>query len=226
MRDVWRAKYRVRTIQASLVSLTQGMEYYAVGYYIGAITLSLVGKSTLTGVVGPLIFNVAFGVTGGILSVALVQRTGMRRLAVLGFIGTTSTLVVIGLIGSGATGWVVWFGAFMLGVFIFSHAFGPGTQGQTFATMSYPASLRGVGIGTVQIFNRIGGTVGLVLFPILTADFGLRALLYLAIAPFVGLLTLLVIRWDPTHVDVDAEDYQDPDGSDAATSRTGAQAGA
>jgi MFS family permease len=114
----------------------------------------------------------------------------------------------------------------MLGAFIFSHAFGPGTQGQTFATMSYPASLRGVGIGTVQIFNRIGGTVGLVLFPILTSDFGLRALLYLAIAPFVGLLTLLVIRWDPTHVDVDAEDYQDSDGSDAATSRTGAQAGA
>ena len=30
----------------------------------------------------------------------------------------------------------------------------------------------------VQIFNRIGGTVGLVLFPILTSEFGLRALPY------------------------------------------------
>jgi len=223
MRTVWTARYRVRTIQAGLVSLTQGLEYYAVGYYLGAITLSLVGKSTLTGVVGPLIFNVAFGVTGGFLSVALVQRTGMRLLAILGFIGTISTCVVIGLIGNGATGWVVWFGAFLLGVFIFSHAFGPGTQGQTFAAMSYPASLRGVGIGTVQIFNRIGGTIGLVLFPILTDAFGLRALLYLAIAPFVGLLTLLFIRWDPTHVDVDAEDYQQ---GNAMTSAAGAEASA
>jgi MFS family permease len=209
MRDVWNRRYRVRTIQASLVSFAQGLEYYAVGYYLGAITLSLVGKSTLTGVVGPLIFNVVFGVTGGILSVSIVRRTGMRKLAVWGFVGTTGSLVVIGLIGSGATGWLVWFGAFLLGVFIFSHAFGPGTQGQTFAAMSYPASLRGTGIGTVQIFNRIGGTAGLVLFPILTDDFGLRGLLILAVIPFIGLLTVIFIRWDPTHVDVDAEDYQD-----------------
>lgn len=37
---------------------------------------------------------------------------------------------------------------------------------------------------------------------------GLHALLYLAIAPFVGLLSLLVIKWDPTHVDVDSDDYE------------------
>lgn len=208
MTDVWRPRYRARTIQASLVSLTQGLEYYAVGYYLSAITLTLVGTSTLTGVVGPLIFNIVFGVAGGILSVSIVRRTGIWKLAVWGFVGTTGTCVVIGLIGSGATGWVVWLGAFLLGIFIFSHAFGPGTQGQNFATLAYPASLRGTGIGTVQIFNRIGGTAGLVLFPILTDDFGLRALLILAIAPFIGLLTLLFIRWDPTHVDVDVEDYQ------------------
>jgi hypothetical protein len=222
LRKVWAGKYRIRTIQASLVSLTQGMEYYAVGYYIGAITLTLVGKSTLTGIVGPLIFNVLFGVTGGILSTMVVQRTGMRLLAILGFIGTTSTLVIIGLIGGGATGWVVWFGAFLLGVFIFSHAFGPGTQGQSFATLSYPASLRGMGIGTVQIGNRIGGTAGLVLFPLLTEWFGLHALLILAIAPFIGLLTLLFIRWDPTHVDVDADDFQ----TSGATTPVADEAGA
>ena len=113
---------------------------------------------------------------------ALVQRTGMRRLAVLGFIGA---LDAGGHRADRRRGDRLdcWFGAFMLGVFILAHAFGPGTPGQTFATMSYPASLRGVGIGTVQIVNRIGGTVGLVLFPILAAAFGLRALLYLAIAP-------------------------------------------
>ena len=158
MRDVCAAKYRVRTVQASLVSLTQGMEYYAVGYYIGAITLSLVGKSTLTGVVGPLIFNVTFGVTGGILSVALVQRTGMRRLAVLGFIGTTSTLVVIGLIGSGATGWVVWFGAFMSACHL-QPTPSARAPGPTFATMSYPAKPARRWHRHRPDFNRIGGIV-------------------------------------------------------------------
>jgi predicted MFS family arabinose efflux permease len=208
MRTVWSARYRNRTWQATLVSLTQGAEYYAVGYYLGAITLSMVGKSTMTGIIGPLVFNLLFGVAGGILSSMVVQRTGLRMLAIAGFIGTTSTLIIIGLIGSSATGWVVWLGAFMLGLFIFSHAFGPGTQGQSLATMSYPASLRGAGIGTVQIGNRLGGTAGLVLFPLLTAAFGLKALLFLAIVPFIGLVTLLVIRWDPTNVDVDLDDYQ------------------
>ena len=75
------------------------------------------------------------------------------------------------------------------------------------ATMSYPTSIRGAGVGFAQIGNRSGGAIGLAFWPVLTAALGLNALLVLAAVPFLGLVALLLIRWDPTDADVDAEDF-------------------
>ena len=83
--------------------------------------------------------------------------------------------------------------------------------------MSYPTSIRGVGVGFAQTGNRVGGTIGLVVWPMLTAAYDLGALLFLAAIPLLGLASLLLIRWDPTHVDVDVDDYAEETGpSDTA----------
>ena len=75
------------------------------------------------------------------------------------------------------------------------------------ATLSYPTTLRGTGSGFGQAVLRIGSTISLLLFPTLSKTFGTQVFLIVALAPAIGLLTLLLIKWDPTKNDVDDEDF-------------------
>ena len=77
----------------------------------------------------------------------------------------------------------------------------------TFASLSYPASLRGVGVGFNQTLMRGSSTVSLFLFPLLVAAFGTSVFWVIFLAPLIGLLALLAIRWEPSGYDVDAEDF-------------------
>ncbi|WP_370667441.1 MFS transporter [Streptomyces sp. IBSBF 2507] len=204
---LWTKRYRPRTVLSLIINFCQGLEYYAVGFSIGIVVEQVLGESVVTGIVGPLVFNAIFGVAGGIIAVTAAPRIGVRKLAIIGFVITTASMVLVGVLGRGLFPGAIAAACVCLGAFIFGHAAGPGTQSVVMATMSYPTSIRGAGVGFIQIGNRLGGTVGLVVWPILTAALGLNALFVLAAAPFVGLLALLLIRWDPTHVDVDAEDF-------------------
>lgn len=209
---LWRGKYLRRTVLSLLVNFCQGGQYYAVGFSIGVVTQQVLGETVLTGILGPLTFNLIFGVGGGLLGSYLAPRVGIRNLALWGFCGTFSSLLLVNLFGNEPFTGAIWIAALFLGLFIFSHASGPGTQGVVLATMSYPTSIRGVGVGFAQTGNRVGGTIGLVVWPMLTAAYDLDALLFLAAIPLLGLASLLLIRWDPTHVDVDVDDYAEETG--------------
>jgi hypothetical protein len=208
IKQLFAPRYRRRTVLAGVVGAMQSMQYYAVGFYLSAITLELYGESRLTGIVAPMIFNFAFGVTGGFLGCALLGRWGSRTLAQRGFLCTAVLLVLAGVIGgSGVEGIAAYAGGLLIGLFIFCHAAGPGAQGMTLATLSYPTSLRGAGAGFAQAVLRVGSTLGLVFFPIMTDALGLKALIVLAAAPLIGFITTLLIRWEPIGADVDAEDF-------------------
>jgi hypothetical protein len=77
----------------------------------------------------------------------------------------------------------------------------------TFASLSYPTSLRGVGVGFNQTLMRASSTASLFLFPVLAAALHTRVFWIIAIAPLAGLIALLAIRWEPSGYDVDAEDF-------------------
>jgi MFS family permease len=202
-------RYRKRTILAGVVGACQSMQYYAVGFYLATITAELIGKSTLTGIVAPMLFNFVFGVSGGFLGSGLTQKWGSRTLAQRGFFCTTILLVLIGTISGGSVGGATaYLGGLLVGLFIFCHAGGPGPQGMTLATLSYPTSLRGVGAGFAQAVLRVGSLAGLVFFPIMTDAFGLKALIFLAVAPAVGFLATVLIKWEPVGRDIDDEDYE------------------
>jgi predicted MFS family arabinose efflux permease len=123
-------------------------------------------------------------------------------------------LVVLGVLGEPTGSVPVVLVGLLLGIFMFSHAFGPGAQGMTMATLSYPTSLRGTGAGFGQAALRIGSTMALVLFPVLTDKLGTGVFFVVAIAPLAALVTLLAIRWDPVGRDVDVDDFDDSDDSD------------
>ena len=198
--------YRQRTILVSVVSMLQALEYYAAAFYIPVISTSLFGSgSLLLVIVASLFFNL-FGVAAGIWLVFWASsRIGARSLLILGYCGVISSLLIVGA-GYGRLPLAIVVP--VLGVFVFFHAFGPGGQGMTMATLSFPTSIRGAGTGWAQTMTRVGSTIGFYFFPVVREYVGLgTTLLLLSIVPVLGLLTTLLVRWEPVGVDVDVEDF-------------------
>lgn len=201
-------RYRVRTIQAAVVGAAQSMQYFAVGFFLPVIIGGFLAQGRLTSITGPLVFNLVFGVAGGFAGAWLTDRWGSWRLATVGFTASLVLLVGLGLLGTPAGPGAVALAGVLLGAFVFFHAGGPGAQGMTMATLSYPTSLRGVGAGFGQAVLRVGSTVSLLLFPVLSAAMGTAVFYVVALAPLLGLLVLVVTRYEPTGRDVDAEDFE------------------
>lgn len=204
---IWRPPYRRRTVLAGIVSATQSMQYYAVGFFLPFIIGTFMAMNSLNSITMPLLFNLIFGVVGGYAGVALVRRLGSWALALTGFSVCLVALILLGLVGqpsSFAMGVLV--GA-LLAIFVFFHAAGPGAQGMVLATLSYPTSLRGTGSGFGQAVLRVGSTISLLFFPILAKNLGTGVFFIVALAPLVGIIALLSIRWEPTKVDVDTDDF-------------------
>jgi MFS family permease len=131
-------RYIRRTVVSCIVSFCQSMQYYAVGFALPVIIAGLLKQGTLTTIVGSLLFNVAFGVTGGYAGARLADRWGSWRLSTVGFAACLVALVALGLLGHpSGTGLLLVIGL-MIGVFVFFHAGGPGAQGMTMASLSYP----------------------------------------------------------------------------------------
>ncbi|NUS35568.1 MAG: MFS transporter [Pseudarthrobacter sp.] len=202
-------KYRGRTGLALVINASQSMEYYAVGFFVGQIVLAMLHtQNVMTNIVSSLILNLAFGVTGGFIGARFSGKIGPRKLSLLGFCGTFTCMVIAGSLSNVEGAWS-FIGALVIGLLIFCHAAGPGAQGMTMATMSYPTSLRGAGTGFTQIGIRLGAIAGLVFWPLATAAWGTRALLVLAVVPAIAIVVILLNKWDPLGRDIDAEDYED-----------------
>ena len=208
IKTLFSTKYRQRTILSGVVGAAQSMQYYAVGFYLPFIVGTFLSLDRLSTITVPLLFNIMFGVTGGFLGVALVRKLGSWALSLAGFIVCLAALIGLGIIGEPASDTVGVLVGLLLGAFVFFHSAGPCAQGMTMATMSYPTSLRGTGAGFGHAVLRGGSTVSLLLFPVLSKQLGTQVFWIVVIAPAVAIITLLIIRWDPTKVDVDAEDFE------------------
>lgn len=200
-------RYRQRTILAGVVSACQSIQYYAISFSLPFIIAGFLAQGRLESIAGSLFYNAVFGITGGIVSAKLIQRVGSWKLAFVGFGFCLAACIALGLLGQPEGGPLLAMIGIVLAVFVFFQASGPGAQGQTLAALSYPTSLRGVGAGFGQASLRVGSIISLSLFPYLSAQLGTNVFYVVALAPLLGLATLGLIRWEPTRVDVDAEDF-------------------
>jgi MFS transporter, putative metabolite transport protein len=196
------AQYRMRTLMASIIAATQSMQYFAVGFYLPVIAAMIFGKDFLWAIVGSLVFNF-FGIIGGTWQAYVVGKFGSRKLAITGYLIAFACLLTIGLFGHQLP---LYLEGLVIGLFIFGHAFGPGAQGMSMATLSYPSAIRGLGSGWGQTMVRVGSIAGFYLFPIVLALLGLQqTLLIISAVPAIGLLTALAIKWEPVGKDIDSE---------------------
>jgi putative MFS transporter len=199
---IFKSAYRARTALVSIVSGFQSMEYYAVGFYLPVIIALIFGKGVVAIVTGTVILNL-FGIVGGGTQPFLTGTLGVCRLAVVGCIVAAAGLISVGLLHGQIPALI---SALLIGVFILGHSFGPGSQGKTMATLSYPTEFRGTGTGWAEAMSRVGTILGFYFFPLVLAVAGLaHTLLYLSAIPIIMLISLLLIRWEPSAKDVEGD---------------------
>ena len=200
--------YRRRTLLATITSVASSFAYNAVAFGLPVIISSFLAQSMLTTILVSLALNLLFAFVGGILAVRLVPRLGAWKMSVAGYGCQCVALLGLALIGRPEGGQEAALAIAMLALFLFGQGFGPGSHTMTFASLSYPTSLRGVGVGFNQTLMRGSSTVSLFLFPVLVAALGTGVFWVIFLAPLAGLLALLAIRWEPSGYDVDAEDFR------------------
>ena len=192
---LFKGKYLQRTILSSAISLGQSMQYFAVGWYLPVISLAIFGNSFEKATIGSMVFN-AFGIVGGLLSAYFARRLGLRMSSAIGFGGVLVMLVAMGLTFDRVPTWI----AFILpAMFIFCHSAGPGANGKSIAALSYRSEVRTLGTGVTGMIGSFGSVAGLYLFPQIKDAIGLdKTFLVLAVVPLLGLVTCLLIKYDPT----------------------------
>ncbi|SFM88340.1 Predicted arabinose efflux permease, MFS family [Izhakiella capsodis] len=201
--------YLKRTILATVIAIASSFAYNAVAFGLPVIISSFLAQSMLTTILVSLALNLLFAFTGGLLAVRFVPRFGAWKMTTLGYLFQFLALTGLALTGRPDSTAEATLAIAMLALFLLGQGFGPGAHSMTFASLSYPTSLRGVGVGFNQTLMRTSSTVSLFLFPLLTASLDTHVFWIIAFAPLVGLLALLLIRWEPSGYDIDAEDFTD-----------------
>lgn len=202
--------YLKRTVLATIIAVASSFAYNAVAFGLPVIISSFLAQSMLTTILASLALNLLFAFVGGLIAVRWVPRFGAWNMTVLGYAFQLASLIGLALIGRPADGLHAGLAIAMLALFLFGQGIGPGSHSMTFASLSYPTSLRGVGVGFNQTLMRASSTVSLFLFPVLAALLNTGVFWVIAIAPLAGLAALLTIRWEPSGYDVDAEDFAAP----------------
>lgn len=200
---LFRGPYLPRTVLSTMISLTQGMQYFAVGWYLPVISLELFGEQFEKATLGSMMFN-AVGIVGGCLSAYFGRRMGLRVSSMGGY-----AVVFVALLVMGATfkELPIFLAALLPVLFIFFHSAGPGPNGKSIAALSYRSDIRTLGTGVTGMLGSFGSVAGLYLFPQLESNLGIgTSLMLLSVVPLVGFITCLVIKWEPTRTTINLEE--------------------
>ncbi|MET8469382.1 MFS transporter [Streptomyces sp. NPDC006422] len=205
---LFKGPYRARTVQSVAVGLAETFGYNAVAFGLPIIIATLMTQGPLTTIASSFALNLVFALTGGLLGIRWASTKGAWPMMSLGFAIQLVAITALALIGQPSGTAVVTAGILMLGAFMFAQGFGPGAHIMSYASLGFPTSMRGVSIGFNQAVLRLGSTLTLFFFPILSTGLGTGVYWVILGAPVLGLVALLVKRWEPVGFDADAEERE------------------
>ncbi len=205
--NLFRGVYLRRTTLATLLSVVSSFAYNAVAFGLPVIISSFFVQSMLTTILISLVLNLLFAFVGGLLAVRYVPR-----------------------FGAGGCRWRVtpaswsrcWAGADWssgrrhrrracrgdAGAIPVRPGLRPGRAYHDVCLAELPDLAARRWRRLNQTLMRSSSTLSLFLFPLLVASLDTAVFWVIALAPFIGLASLLAIRWEPSGYDVDAEDYR------------------
>lgn len=199
---LFNSRYRKRTVLGCVVATMQAWQYNAVGVYLPLTLAGILSGGLAGALTGSAVVNALCGVSGGLIGSLILQRFGTRLQSMYGFAVVTLALLALGALATTNP----WLSLGLLGAIIFFHSAGPGGLGMTIATLSYPPSIRPSGVGFARAIMRTGAIAGLIFWPMLWGALKTDAFFWLALVPFLGFLTCVLIKWEPLGANVDAED--------------------
>ena len=140
------------------------------------------------------------------VAVLLSDKVGRMKLQVIGFIGCAAGLLIAAQSAAFADNdpmkLVLIFAGFML--FNFMTNLGPNAQTYLIAGEVFPTRVRAKGAGFAASFAKIGACTTAFLFPILLADIGTQALLYILVgSSLIGALVTWLFRIETKGVKLD-----------------------
>ena len=160
-----------------------------------------------------IVFAVA-AVPGYALAVSKMDKIGHKKLQLIGFIFMGLAFGIIGIVPN-MTSMIVPF-LIVFGASYFFAEFGPNTTTFVMASEVYPTSVRTTGHGISAGVAKIGAFIGVFVFPILTATFGLRGTLFITfLFSIVGVLLTLLLP-EPAQRSLETVSGEDLDMQDTA----------
>jgi MFS transporter, putative metabolite transport protein len=206
-REIFSSKYLPRTVLSSIIAVTMSAQYIAIGFYMPIITQQIFGKEFVYAAVGTLASTLV-GATAGLCSALFVNRLGVLRLTVAGYLLIIASLLAFWWTAGRVSPYI---SIVIVYAFIFGQAGGPGPQSATISALSYPTTIRGMGTGWSQGMARLGTMIGAYFSPILLGLVGIsHMMLILSAVPLAALLAIWLIRWEPIGRDIETEDQTLP----------------
>jgi MFS family permease len=221
-RLLFTGKYRRATVLASVPWFLQDVATYGIGIFTPTILADVFGQGTeharnLAHVVhtdvlaakGAAAIDVLL-IAGVIAAVFLTDVVGRIRLQTFGFVGCAIGLLIASLsLGQdGTASTTLMFAGFV--VFNFMTNLGPNAQTYLISGEVFPTRLRGKGAGFAAAFAKIGAATTAFLFPILLADIGTAAVLYiLAGTSILGALITWLFRIETRGLNLERLDRPD-----------------
>lgn len=191
--DLFQGEYLRRTILVSIVITAVSMTYYAVAYYLPVIALALFGRGFGQAIFGSIVFNL-FGIVGGVASIWVGRRFGVRKGAQYGFALVALMILVLGVFFDSLP---IALAFAVPALFILFYAAGPASASLAMSATAYPTELRGRGGQLGAVGQAVGGILGLYAFPNLAEAIGMGATIMLfAVVPLTGAVACAIIKWD------------------------------
>jgi len=203
-------------ILASVPWFLQDLGTYGIGIFTPTILAASLGHATeharslpdligmdILAAKGAALIDVLL-IVGIVFAIFLADRVGRIPLQILGFFGCAAGLLLasFSVDYTGATSIGLIFAGFML--FNFMTNMGPNAQTYLIAGEVFPTAVRGKGAGLAAAIAKIGAVMTAFLFPILLADIGTKALLYILVAAsLLGAAVTWLFRIETTGVDLD-----------------------
>lgn len=193
-------QYLRRTILATVPWFLMDIATYAIGIFTPVILIALAFQADGGNIIaqdiastkGAALLDI-FLIIGFLLNIWLVEKFGRMNLQMLGFLGMTAGLVVLGIASSVETSLILIFGGFIL----FNVMMNMGPNATTFIIPAelFPTRVRASAHGFAAAFAKLGGAVGIFLMPVFHAAYGLSVTLVLiAGACFAGLIITYLFR--------------------------------
>ncbi|MDA8192745.1 MAG: MFS transporter [Thermaerobacter sp.] len=175
-----------RTLFVCLFWFAWDVLYYGVTLYSPSILKVASQGSFVDGVLGASSIGLV-SILGTIIGMAfLFDRWGRRPSLILGFAGLTAALTALAVMGHPSFFALVFF----LNAGVFVGNLGPGVLPFIYASDLFPTNLRAAGTGVGATAGRVGGILGILVFPSLIAAWGIGHAIYLFVG--AGLLGLVV----------------------------------